>query len=114
MSNRTFACFDCRTSERVPATRITRDCRRCRRPAVHVWYKFRLPRAHDDAAWRELARQVRDVNAAMKQRALERLDVLRTRYSRILAEAPATSTKRRDATRRLALVQAQRADWRKW
>lgn len=59
MSNRTHVCFECRTTERVPVSRIIRICRRCRKHAEHVFYKFKIPRRNDDAGWQELQSKAR-------------------------------------------------------
>ena len=83
MSKRTYVCFPCRTTERVPYERATRNCRKCHAPAEHVYYKFRIPRADDDRGWADLMQKVRDVNRVIKERALERLRSEAERYARI-------------------------------
>ena len=89
MSKRTFVCFTCRTTERVPIARVTRQCRKCHAPAEHVYYKFRIPRADDDKGWSDLMQKVRDVNRTIKDRALRRLRSEAERYSRSLTSQPA-------------------------
>jgi len=87
MSNRTYVCFECRTTERVPIARLTRDCRICHAPAEHVYYRFRIPTRDDDKGWRELRQRVREVNDRIKAGAVASLRGKVERYSRILASA---------------------------
>ena len=85
MSNRTFVCFACRTTERVSLSRFTRNCRKCRAVAEHVYYKFRIPPADDDKGWADLRVKVRSVNDQIKKYALQRLNAKAERYTRIVA-----------------------------
>jgi recombinational DNA repair protein (RecF pathway) len=95
MSNRTYACFGCRTTERVPASRIAKTCRKCRKPAHHVYYKFKIPGRLDDRAWSDLEDRVRPMNFEIQSRALQRLRVERARLERLVREAPVSRTERR-------------------
>jgi hypothetical protein len=92
MSKRTFVCFECRTTDRVPIDRLTRKCRKCHAPAEHVYYKFRIPRAEDDAGWADLMQKVRDVNRRIRDNALRHYLAEVERYSRVLSEKPASRT----------------------
>ena len=88
MSNRTFVCFACRTTERVEISRMTRRCRKCHAPSEHVYYKFRIPRRDDDDGWAALMPKVREVNRTIKENWLQELRADEERYSQVLAEAP--------------------------
>ena len=113
MSNRTFVCFDCRTTERVPIyRRLTRNCRKCRRPAEHVYYKFRIPPIDDDKAWRELATKVRQVNDAIKKNRLTYLRDRVDRYTRALETVP--PGRRAAFLKRLKGVNEEIAEWEGW
>src|SRR5215467_335871 len=85
---RTFVCFTCRTTERVPVGRLTRRCRKCRAPAEYVYYKFRIPRVKDDKGWRALMQSVRELNRAIATRALHWLRARADRYARALPSQP--------------------------
>lgn len=112
MSKRTFVCFTCRTTDRVPLPRRTRDCRICHAPAEHVYYKFRIPRRDDDTGWSELQDKVRDVNAKIKARAVAKLTADAERYTRLLASQPAD---RQSAVRhKLREIQTALAEWERW
>lgn len=93
MSKRTFVCFTCRTTERVPIARLTRKCRKCHAPAEHVYYKFRIPRADDDKGWSDLMQKVREVNRDIREGALRHFRSQAERYLRILSEQPAKRTR---------------------
>lgn len=86
MSKRTFVCFTCRTTERVPIARVTRKCRKCHAPAEHVYYKFRVPRADDDKGWSDLMQKVREVNRTIREGALRYFRSQAERYSQIPSE----------------------------
>lgn len=112
MSNRTYVCFECRTTERVPVERITRTCRRCRRQAEHVYYKFAIPRRDDDAGWQELQGKVRALNRQTKSNMLSRLRQERAKLQRLLAEAPQGGQGRlRSLRSKLKKVNEQMEEW---
>jgi hypothetical protein len=105
-------CFDCRTTERVPISRLTRDCRKCHAPAEHVYYKFRIPARDDDKAWSELKWRVREVNDRIKAGALRHLRAESDRYLRMLRSAP---TKRlKSLQRRLRQIDEKLRKWERW
>lgn len=112
VSNRTFVCFECRTTERVPLARLTRNCRRCRAQAEHVFYKFRIPAADDDRAWADLKQRVREVNDQMKARALRHLHAKADRYIRNLTSARGERKAR--LRRELGAIQDRIAQWEQW
>ena len=112
MSNRTFACFTCRTTERVSFARITRTCRKCHAPAEHVYYKFRIPRADDDRGWQELMQRVREVNDRIKTRTLAWLRQRAAAYVRNVESAPAHRQKR--LRRHLRAIESAIAEWEQW
>ena len=115
MSNRTYACFTCRTTARVPMGRITQVCRQCRAPAEHVYYKFKIPRRKDDAGWEELQIKVRAVNRTMKSNVLTRLRRERAKLERLLAETPPSRPHRQRALRlKLKTVQIETEQWSTW
>src|SRR5207248_10683713 len=84
MNNRTFVCFACRTTERDSTFRITRKCRKCRRLAERVHYKFRIPAAGDDRGWDELMPKVRAFNREARAGALKWLAERRVRCEGML------------------------------
>ena len=115
MSNRTYVCFDCRTTERVPVQRITRNCRKCRKPAHHVFYKFRIPTRSDDGGWRILESRVRPMNLEWQARALALIRERTARLERQLATAPARHEARRKVlSRRLRALKAKSEEWKTW
>ena len=115
MSKRTYVCFDCRTTERVPLGRISRNCRRCRKQAEHVFYKFKIPQRTDNAAWQELQTKVRAFNHRAKANALVRLRQERTRLERILAEVPESKPERRRLLgSKLKRITADMKEWSLW
>lgn len=109
----TFVCFECRTTERQPFSRITRNCRVCRRPAEYVYWKLRIPKKDDDKGWIELARRTRANNDKIKKRMLTWEQAREARYERMLANT-------RDPERRRRLESALRnirgkiARWEQW
>ena len=112
MSSRTYVCFDCRTTERVPLARLTRDCRICRKPAEHVYFKLRVPRADDDDGWRTLMVAAREINTEMKARALALLRRKVADYVRVLETAP--PHRRSTAQRHLREANERIAQWERW
>jgi hypothetical protein len=115
MSNRTYVCFDCRTTERVPTARIAKTCRKCRKPAHHVYYKFKVPARTDDRGWSALEPRVRAVNIDMQTRALARLRERRLRLERVLdSGALKNEAKRKQLRRQLRDVKAASEDWLQW
>ena len=115
MSNRTYVCFDCRTTERVPAPRITRTCRNCRKRAEHIYYKFKIPRKDDDKGWLELRKKITPFNDAMKTRALRHLRQRQDELERLLRMVPpAKEQKARDLAAKLKLLKKQADEWLQW
>jgi len=115
VSNRTYVCFTCRTTARVPLGRITQVCRQCRAPAEHVYYKFKIPRRGDDAGWEELQIKVRAVNRTMKSNALARLRQERAKLERLLGETPPSQQARQRSLRfKLKTVQEKAQQWSTW
>ena len=112
MSSRTFVCFACRTTDRVPFRRLTRDCRVCRSPEEHVYYKFRVPRADDDRGWSDLQRKVREVNGKIKARAVAKLQHDAERYARLLETQPAERLPM--LRHRLRDIHAALLEWERW
>lgn len=113
MSKRTYVCFACRTTERVPMARITRRCRKCGARAEHVYYKFRIPRRDDDRGWEMLRVRVREVNNIIKSRALDRLSRRKTRAEGALATAKKANS-RKKARQRLRLIHEKLRRWESW
>jgi hypothetical protein len=112
LSNSTHVCFDCRTTERVPAGRITRNCRKCRAQAEHVYYKFKIPQRDDDVAWQSLQTKVRAFNHQVKSNVLARLRQERAKLERLLAEVPETKQDRRRLLRfKLKVVNEKMRQW---
>jgi hypothetical protein len=115
VSNSTYVCFECRTTERVPDGRITRNCRKCRRRAEHVYHKFKIPRGDDDAAWRELLTKVRLFNRQAKSNALLRLGQERANLERLLARVPASKPHRQRSLRlQLKTINESVEKWKLW
>lgn len=115
MSSRTYVCFDCRTTERVPTSRISKSCRKCRKPAQHVYHKFSIPPRKDDDGWADLEKRVRPMNLEMHVRALAGLREKRARLERQLETASASSEERRKQMRRqLRTVVSEIKEWQKW
>jgi hypothetical protein len=115
MRNRTYVCFECRTTERVSASRITRICRKCRKQAEHVYYKFKIPRRDDDAGWQELQSKVRTLNRQAKSNMLSRLGQERTKLQRLLAEVPESKQDRLRSLRfKLKSVNKKPEEWSMW
>ena len=115
MSNSTYVCFTCRTTERVPQSRITRTCRKCRRPAEHVYYKFKIPKKDDDAGWDELRRKVRPFNRTVKANALASLEKERVKLERILSTLQGDKqNKRRSIEAKLSINKRQIVAWQQW
>lgn len=113
MSNRTYVCFDCRTTERLPTSRIAKKCRKCRKPAQHVYYKFRIPARGDAKAWADLEARVRPMNLEMQTRALKRLRARRARLERLVATVRSDVT-RRAHLRQLRQVNLETQAWLTW
>lgn len=88
MSNRTFVCFDCRTTERVDTARVSRKCRKCRQPAEYVHYKFRIPKKDDEKGWDSLMARVRPFNDSLKRDMLIFLRRELARIEKALASKP--------------------------
>lgn len=115
MNNRTYVCFDCRTTERVPVSRITRACRKCRKQAEHVYYKFKIPPRNDGAGWQELQTKVRALNHRAKSNALSRLRQERTKLLRLVAEVPDTERGRTSSLRsKLKSIDQKMEEWSMW
>jgi hypothetical protein len=114
MSNRTYVCFTCRTTERVPLARVTRRCRKCRAPSEHVYHKFRIPRADDDTGWSELMRKVREVNDVLKTDMVRRLRERAEKYERQLAAARADDPRSIRLKAHLRELQERLAEWETW
>jgi hypothetical protein len=112
MSNRTFVCFTCRTTERVPIARLTRKCRKCHAPAEHVYYKFRIPRADDDKGWSDLMQRVREVNRTIREGALKHFRSRAERYARALKGQPEKRTKAAEA--RLREIEEKIRKYEQW
>lgn len=109
MSSRTFVCFDCRTTERVPVGRWTRDCRKCRKPATYVYWKFSIPKKKDDDGWAELRRRTAEVNAVIKARQLRSLRERVERYERMLPRIRGTRL-----SMRLEAMREELAAFERW
>lgn len=115
VSSRTYVCFRCRTTERVPLPRINKTCRKCRNKAEHVFYKFRIPAGRDDRAWADLQVRVRAYNREAKARVVERLEREQAWLERILSETPDTRfQKRRSLEIRVRLNRKRMAEWLQW
>lgn len=115
MSNRTYVCFDCRTTERVSVARITRTCRKCRKQAEHVYYKFKIPKRADDAGWRELEAKVRTYNRRARSYVLPRLRQERTKLERLLSEMPKSKPdRRRSLSFKLKNINEYIRQWSLW
>lgn len=115
MRNNTYVCFDCRTTERVQAARIAKRCRLCGKPAVHVFYKFRIPRKDDDKGWDDLRRRTSQFNTAAKARALERLTKDQAKFQELLSLAPdENQAKRESLAKRIRQIDKQIRDWQEW
>jgi hypothetical protein len=115
VNNRTYVCFNCRTTERVPAERITKVCRKCREQAEHVYYKFKIPQRDDDVAWQKLQTKVRAVNRKLKSDALAWLRKERARLEQLLAEVPQSKQERRRSLRfKLKTVKEKTEQWNIW
>ena len=115
MSNRTFVCFDCRTTERVATTSIAKACRKCRKPAHRVHCKFKIPKRADDGAWANLEARVRPMNRELQTHALEYLREKQAKLERLLAEVPAENDmKRKLLKRELRSVASERDAWKTW
>lgn len=115
MSNRTYACFDCRTTARVPSSRITMKCRKCRKAAQHVHYKFKIPGRRDDHGWAELEKRVRPMNLKIQTAALRVVRSERSRIARLIEALPASRrAKRVDLTHRLEGLAKEHEDWMQW
>ena len=112
MSKRTYVCFACRTTERVPVSRITRTCRKCHEPVEHVYYKFRVPRLDDDAGWSDLMQKVREVNRTIRENALKHLRSEAERYSRMLTAQPMHRAK--TVATRLREIQEKISKFEQW
>lgn len=105
MSNRTFVCFACRTTERVPLSRLTRNCRVCRAPAEHVYYKFAIPPKDDDKSWQELLRKVREVNDQIKANLLRYWRPKAERYARIPNKRAVVRRRLRELNEKIAKLE---------
>jgi len=115
MSNRTYACFECRTTGRVPTSRITMNCRKCRNPAHHIYYKFKIPGRLDDRGWRDLEAKVRPMNLELQSSALRRVRDEQARIERLVKDLPESRrSKRIDLSQRLRALAKEREDWLKW
>ncbi len=115
MSNHTYVCFDCRTTERVPHQRISRNCRKCRKAAHYVYYKFAIPKRDDSLGWNELESKVRPMNKKTLSQVMIRLANEREQLERVLSETPLTrEAHRRDLIRRIRLNEKERVEWSKW
>ena len=113
LSNRTFVCFQCRTTERVPYGRWARNCRQCRAQAEYVYYKFRIPKKGDHDGWNELRTRVREVNAQIKTRALRSEQHREAYYQRLLATIADVHC-RRELEAKLQSVREAIAVWESW
>ncbi len=112
MSNRTYVCFDCRTTERVPALRIARNCRKCHKPAEHVFYKFKIPKRGDNTGWAILQKKVRPLNLEIQTKVLFRMRAERARLERVLSQTPPEKESRRlEITRKLKMMEKQKSEW---
>lgn len=115
MANSTYVCFACRTTDRDAGSRITRRCRRCRAPAEYVYWKFKIPKASDDAGWVELENKVRPMNRATKARVLATLEKDRLNIERVLATVPVDNeARRRSLEAKLSIIRKQVAEWQQW
>lgn len=112
MSSRTYVCFDCRTTERVPTQRITRDCRKCHKPSEHVFFKLRIPRRGDDRGWDELRVAARKINDGIKWHALAFLREKAETYERELVSSPAHAGSSKK--RHLRELRERIAQWERW
>jgi len=113
LSNRTFVCFECRTTEREPYGRWTRNCRKCRARAEYVHYKFRIPKKDDDDGWAELRKRAQEVNAQIKTRALASEHRREEHYTRILATVETPST-RHELEEKLRSIRDAISVWEQW
>jgi len=112
VSSRTYVCFDCRTTERVLAARIARSCRK---PAHHVYYKFKVSSRADDSGWTKLEGRVRPVNIEIQTHALARLRKRRAQLERILSSGTKKSElKQKQLRRQLRDVDAESREWLQW
>ena len=115
MSCRTYVCFNCRTTERVHAARIAKVCRKCRKPAHHVYYKFKIPGRADDHEWVTLERLVRPMNMEIQSRALARLRARQAQLERMLGSAAKRSElKLKKLKRQLRDLEAELKAWLQW
>jgi hypothetical protein len=115
LSNSTYVCFDCQTTERVPAGRITRNCRKCRAQAEHVYYRFKIPQRDDSVAWQSLQTKVRAFNRQAKSNVLARLRQERERLERQIAELPKNKPGRqRMLSFKLKVVDEKIEKWSLW
>ena len=115
MSNRTYACFDCRTTARVPYSRIALRCRKCGKFAEHIYFKFRIPKRDDATGWMDLLRKVRPFNRAVADANLDRLSKEQLRVEHQLETCGAKQDARRKALRfKLRTIGKELADWRSW
>ncbi len=95
--------------------RITRNCRKCRRQAEHVYYKFKIPRSDDDAGWQDLQNKVRLDNRQTRNRVLAQLRRERERLERMLAQASESrQDRRRVLSFKLKSINAQMEQWSLW
>ena len=108
MRSATFVCFECRTTERVPVSRLSKTCRKCRKPAESVFYKFPIPRRTDDRGWEELLRKVRPFNRAARERALV---YYRTEQARLEKLIHTTPSKARAFATRLKAARKAITQW---
>jgi hypothetical protein len=115
VSNSTYVCFDCRTTERVPIARISRACRKCRKPAHHVYYKFSIPKRDDNPGWKDLEAKVRPMNRKIYVTVMSRLRRDRAHLEQVLAETPVTrDARRRDLNRKLKINAKELQSWEQW
>ena len=115
MSNRTYVCFDCRTTDRASADRITRNCRQCRKAAAQVHYKFRIPKRNDDKGWADLESRVREFNRVLQTTALTHLGKEKVRLEQVIGKAPGMPPfRRRMLERKLRRLGEGRGAWLRW
>jgi hypothetical protein len=115
MSNRTYVCFDCRTTERIPTGRITKRCRFCRKAAEHVYQKFKIPRRNDDKGWQELKAKVRPFNERVKWHHISHLTKEQHKIERVLESVPSyQERKRRELSGRLKISREKYKAWQQW
>jgi hypothetical protein len=99
----------------VQQSRIALRCRKCGKPAEHVYYRFRIPKRDDANGWIELLRKVRPFNRSVADANLDRLSKERLRVEHQLETCGANREARMKALRfKLRTIDKELTDWRSW